>query len=848
MRAFLLFLVACWLPMFLSVSQAEAASDYRGPSPAWVKVHKLPEVKQNRISRTTGGIYYLMVDDQVRWTPQVQVSYRRFAYKVIDRLGLEEAARVTVEFDPTHEEVSFHVISVHRDGRILDRTDSARIKTYQREKQLNDGIVDGHLTAHVDIPDLRVGDIVDYNFSIASRPELALNEFANTVRMSWTVPVAFNRYRVSLPANKRLQIRDYGLDLSPVISETDGETTYEWTLHDADPVAAESDVPSWNISGSLQVSTFDSWDAISKGLLQYYNSQSKLPAGFAAKVDAIARDFGSENDRITEALRLVQDSIRYVGIEIGPGALIPRKPETTVSRGYGDCKDKSMLLITALRRMNIEAVPALVNLKNGKDLVDRLPSLGAFDHLIVRVKSEGKVYWLDPTMSHQGGRIPNVAAPNYGFALPVTAHASSLEQIHLADSDQPTVKLTETFAFPLQERETLKLHSRTVYLGTDADNFRYSLANRGAADFERTYFDFYSKLYPGIKSAKPISFKDDRDRNRLIIEEYYDLGWKDLNKNGLANNFPLSASNLNGTLKTPNPEGRLLPVVLNYPLYRQHSVNVLGLKARFQPPGKVTRDNDALRYEFSSRAYEDSLHLSWELETKKNQVLSGAAKEYAEIAAEISSNAYWTYDFLFTPETEPEWVVWLVLVAGVLLFAVLLVWGTIYGVRADREYADKGVYFPVSLRKFVIMSVMTLGLYPVFWMFKFWRWARRFEKVEVWPVARAILAPLYLFSTYNRARQRFGEHAPAWGYGMAGAVIYLLGNIGSIHMDADWRGIVMGVIGIAGFLPVLMIVNKLNEAEPHALRKNSRFNNWNILGIVLGILTWSMIAFGGLTQ
>ncbi|MEO1158886.1 MAG: hypothetical protein AAFW74_00330, partial [Pseudomonadota bacterium] len=586
----------------------------------------------------------------------------------------------------------------------------------------------------------------------------------------------------------------------------------------------------------------------SKGLLPHYNSQDELPAGFGARVDAIARDFAGDNDRITEALRLVQDSIRYVGIEIGPGALIPRKPEITVSRGYGDCKDKSMLLIAALRRMDIEAVPALVNLKNGHNLVDRLPSLGAFDHLIVRVKSGGQVYWLDPTMSHQGGRIPDVASPGYGFALPVTAHASSLEQIHVGASDLPTLKLTETFAFPLREGETLKLHSRTVYLGADADNFRYSLASRGAADFERTYFDFYSKLYPGIKSARPISFIDDRDSNRLIIEEYYDLGWKDLNKNGLGNNFPLSASNLNGTLKTPNPEGRRLPVVLNYPLYRQHSVNVLGLKARFQPPDKITRDNGALRFEFSSRGYEDSLHLSWELETKKNQVSSGEAKEYAEIAAEISTNAYWTYDFLFAPETEPEWVLWLFLAVGVLLFAVSLVWGTIYGVRADRDYADKGIYFPVSLRKFAVMSVMTLGLYPVFWMFKFWRWARRFEQAEVWPVARTILAPLYLFSAYKRAGQRFGEHAPAWGYGMAGVVIYVLGNIGSIYMEADWRGIATGIIGIAGFVPVLMIVNELNEAEPHALRKNSRFNNWNILGIVLGILTWSLIAFEALAQ
>jgi len=779
-----------------------------------------------------------MLDDQVRWTPGVQVFHRRFAYKVIDRLGLEEAARITVEFDPTHEEVSFHSISVNRDGRVLDRFADARIKTYQQEKQLTSGIVDGHLTVHVDIPDLRIGDVVEYAFSVASRPELALNEFSQTVRMHWTVPIGLHRYRVSLPDTKRLQVRNFGLDVSPVISKADGEVIYEWIVKDADPIPAESDVPSWNISGSVQVSTFESWDTISRGILPYYSLKQALPESFAEKVDKIAKTFPSENDRITEALRLVQDSIRYVGIEIGPGALIPRRPEQTISRGYGDCKDKSMLLIAALRRMNIESVPALVNLKNGINLADRLPSLGAFDHLIVRVENSGKIYWLDPTVSHQGGRIPDVAAPSYGFALPITPQASSLEEIKLEEASRPTLRLTETFAFPSADGEKLKLHARTVYRGADADFFRYSLASRGPTDFERSYFDYYSKLYPGIKSSTPVSIQDDRNKNRIIVEEYYDLGWAELNKNGLAEKFPLSASNLSGTLKSPNPDGRLLPVVLNYPLYRKHSINVLGVKAQFRPPEEVIRNNDTLRFEFTSQAFEDSLHLLWELETKKNEVPSNDMKEYAEIAAEIGGSTFWTYDFLYAADLNSDWAAWLAVATILLLFGVPLVWGTIYGVRADREYADRGVYFPVSLLKFFVMSVMTFGLYPVFWMFKFWQWVKRVECAKIWPVARAILGPFYLFSTYNHARLRFGEHAPAWGYGMAGAAIYFAANAGGIFMDSDWRILAMMVLGFVGFLPVIMIVNNLNKAEPYALKQNSNFNNWNILGIVLGILLW----------
>ena len=56
-----------------------------------------------------------------------------------------------------------------------------------------------------------------------------------------------------------------------------------------------------------------------------------MPADFAQEVDEIAARWKRPADRMTEATRLVQDRIRYVGVEIGEGSFVPRRPADVVA-------------------------------------------------------------------------------------------------------------------------------------------------------------------------------------------------------------------------------------------------------------------------------------------------------------------------------------------------------------------------------------------------------------------------------------------------------------------------------------------------------------------------------------
>lgn len=86
-----------------------------------------------------------------------------------------------------------------------------------------------------------------------------------------------------------------------------------------------------------------------------------------------------------------------------------------VSRAWGDCKDKSPLLVDLLREVDIEALPALILLADDRRIDPQFPSPNQFNHEIVAVPAgevevteedpmAGGYLFLDPTQTRGGAR------------------------------------------------------------------------------------------------------------------------------------------------------------------------------------------------------------------------------------------------------------------------------------------------------------------------------------------------------------------------------------------------------------------------------------------------------------
>src|SRR5690606_18839309 len=137
----------------------------------------------------------------------------------------------------------------------------------------------------------------------------------------------------------------------PVVRDTGDAVEVVLQSHDAPRVVNENQYPAWYQPFALaQVAPRRRWSEVVEWALPLYPRDASLPAELERKAGEWAR-LPTPQARLAAALRLVQDEVRYFGQEIGDSSHRPASPAVTWERRYGDCKDKTYLLVTLLRRL-----------------------------------------------------------------------------------------------------------------------------------------------------------------------------------------------------------------------------------------------------------------------------------------------------------------------------------------------------------------------------------------------------------------------------------------------------------------------------------------------------------------
>lgn len=514
---------------------AGGTSIVREDMPAWVTLRVLPEATPARMDHSNEGIAYLLTDLQARVRSDGYDQWFRTASKVVERSGLEAAGQLTVDFDPHFQTVSIDFIHVIRAGKIIDLTPETSFRIVEHEDNLDDGIISGSLKAIANLRDVRVGDIVDFAYTTHNASTLWPSQFFDHFSQRFSDPLAMYAVRYLWPAGMNPQMKALNSTVTFTSRKLEDQTEWEWIAQDPLAQKGEDDVPATAYQwGAVDISTMHSWNELAKWGANLYAGDDSLPDDFRARLDTIAKDHPTADDRLTEVFRYLQDSIRYVGEEMGEGSYVPRRPNVVLNRGYGDCKDKSLLLAVALHHLGIEAIPALVATQRGETLPNRLPSPLLFDHVIVRAVLNGKVLWLDPTGTHSGGRGLDIVPADFGYALPLVSGQMGLERMEGYSAHAGKMAVLEQFNVDEKGATPLSLHVETRYTGARADGMRIYVANRSSQTVAQGNLDFYRNRFAGLTESKPIEFRDDRDANALVMTENYTLPRADFDKDKIA--------------------------------------------------------------------------------------------------------------------------------------------------------------------------------------------------------------------------------------------------------------------------------------------------------------------------
>lgn len=273
--------------------------------------------------------------------------------------------------------------------------------------------------------------IVEYNYRVRSQYAFVQDLWA----IQSEIPILKNTYRLTVPVmlimprnrggygwnwrykafnckvgEPKFDARVTG-DLSYIdVGKTKGLATLEWTRRNIPAFRPEPMMPP--LSDYIRYvkfarSEWTTWNSISEWYYSYYfKPQYDITEVVRKKGESLTRNCTTEMDKLKAVYSYIQ-SLRYIAVEIGQGGYRPAKPQQVLERGYGDCKDKSMLLVSLLRSLGIDAKPVLVRTADEGQVYPYFPCW-EFNHMIVHVKSgNGREFWLDPTVDHcPVGEVP----------------------------------------------------------------------------------------------------------------------------------------------------------------------------------------------------------------------------------------------------------------------------------------------------------------------------------------------------------------------------------------------------------------------------------------------------------
>jgi transglutaminase-like putative cysteine protease len=545
-------------------AQAAPLAYKTAAAPDWVRpvsaIHPAAATPQP----TRGSVAYVLRDMQSRIDQHGKSMYFHSASKALDGGGVEKVANISINFDPSYQTLTLHAINVIRDGTVIPKLPGARVQVLQRETELDYLVYDGSMTASVLLDDIRIGDIVEYAFSVDGNNPVFQGKVTGRAELQWAVPVEHSFVRLLAPSGRPLHIAALNSTQQPVVREAGGYRDYVWEQRNIAALKVDRGAPDWfDPYASVQWTEYPDWASVVQWALPLYQPPRDPGAALQQEIARIGREQADAAGRVAAVLKMVQRDIRYLGIEVGPGSHAPTAPAKVYQRRFGDCKDKTLLTITMLRALGIDAVPALVNTSVAKEVASWAPAPTAFNHVLVRVRLDGKTYWLDPTRSLQQGELAHLYQPDYGYALVLEPGGQALSPMASGAGVPKVVKavfdLTAGIDQPVGYTVT------TTVRGQGADNLRRQLANN-KHDMATQYQNFYARRYEQIRQDGALDIKDDTARNALTVVESYRIPrfWV-LNKKGTRREASVELSEIDAPLKAPDDIGRNAPLRLDYP-------------------------------------------------------------------------------------------------------------------------------------------------------------------------------------------------------------------------------------------------------------------------------------------
>lgn len=586
-----------------------------------------------------GGIQYLLFDNQ--YLIDEKIEYYNKCYRFLNSEGIQNFSRLEFLFDPNLQNLIFHRIGIWRNQEYINCLDLEKFKMIQREVDLDRHIYDGNITATLFLEDIRVDDILECSWSLTRHSSYGSDKFSKMLALEFSLPINELYYRFLYDSKRKMNLKALNCDVQFDTQQTGNHTESYVKLSNIESVKLEENTPYWHdFIKKVQVSEFQSWKEVNNLAMSFFK-----PTSISKEIESFVKNLKIEtHDSLkifSSIIKFVQVEIRYLGIEVGNGAFIPRTPNEVFLQRFGDCKDKSFLLVTMLNYAGFKAEIALVNTTYIYSIQNYLPSPAIFNHAIVKTYFGDKIYWIDTTLNFQNGPVDQWMSETYSPALTINPNTNTLETIKMRGSNSQII-INENFVIKDFLGPTT-LSVTTICKGALADSYRRMIKSTTVNTLSDELIKTYKNRFKSIEASSLPTFEDDLYNNSFkIVENYKIIGYSKIStQDNQSIETLFGPSLLLRNLSMVEDEKRKFPFYIGKPIDIHYSTNyILPCKIKFNH-NPIEIDEKEFNYKSTVLSQDNIIKMKHTLKIKTDHVSAQRIADYNKAVQKFSENIFY---------------------------------------------------------------------------------------------------------------------------------------------------------------------------------------------------------------
>lgn len=404
------------------------------------------------------GAYYISLIRGIHFEKgigQRLTTYRKI--KILDKSGVTAFSTIEIEFDPLSENLYVNRLEVKDEkGKVVSTGDCSDY--YILDKRSSDMATHDKIL-NIPIPNLKPG----YTIELTCTQQNNSKDFAyHWDTLSASRPIQYSAIFVTGDT----QLISNGTSNTPGMTLLKNGFAWVMThppIYHWEPFQGKADefLPVVRLASSGKT-----WQTVGEEYLHDIAPKLILDEKTKKLAVSLTKHATTTADKIRALVSHIQSDFTYKAIEFGKRAIIPNTSQTTIEKKYGDCKDHAVLLHQMLKAVSIPSSLVLVSVN--ETVVDELPTIGQFNHMINYVPDTDGGRYIDTTSKHLDmlSHIPMGLANQK--ALIISEGNSYLKTIPPCSKDafelnvKTNVRVSETNDLTIKEKIIFKGYSAAL--------------------------------------------------------------------------------------------------------------------------------------------------------------------------------------------------------------------------------------------------------------------------------------------------------------------------------------------------------------------------------------------------